>query len=77
MIKSIDDWYPIADLLITQKLFYWDGVKYFLKLNRIPVKNYTGYEINPKNDTITIYTTNNRYKMLCRKIEELIEVIKL
>ena len=77
MIKSIDDWYPIDDLMFTWKLYYWRGVKYFLKLNRIPVKNYTGYEVNPKNDTITIYTTNNRFKMPCRKIEELIEVTKL
>ena len=77
MIKSIDDWYPIADLLITQNLFYWRGVKYFLKLNRIPIKNYTGYEIDPKKDIITIYTTNNRYKIPCSKIDELLEVIKL
>ena len=68
MITNIIDYYMCI---------YWGVVKYFLKLNRIPIKNYTGYSVDPRKDTITIYTTNNRYKIPCRKLDELIEVINL
>ena len=57
-------------------LFYLNTVLYLLRLNRIPITDYLGYSINPKTDTIKVFTRYRNFKVLCSKLDQLEGVLR-
>lgn len=57
-------------------LFYYDIVLYFLRLNRISIKDYFGYSVKPETNSIKIVTRYKTFKISCTKLEELQETLK-